>query len=67
VKGQIELVQSVIAKIGKKLNEEEEIKGTIGDLVRLIQLEKEMEQEMEVPHEIKVRWIETQAPSSKEE
>jgi hypothetical protein len=60
VKGQIDLVKQVIAKLGKRLNDDEDLKGSISDLVRLIQLEKEMEEEMEVPHEIKVRWVENQ-------
>jgi hypothetical protein len=57
LKGQLELVQKVIQKIGTKLENDTEIKGTIGDLVRLIQLEKEIEEETETPDEIRVTWV----------
>jgi hypothetical protein len=59
-------VQDVIRKIGEKLKTETEIKGTIGDLVRLIQLEKEMEEETATPSEIKVTWVERNTPPSNE-
>jgi hypothetical protein len=57
VKGQLGLVQKVIEKLGKRLETDSDIKGTIGDLVRLIQLEKEIEEEVETPDEIKVTWV----------
>jgi hypothetical protein len=63
--GQLTLVQKVIEKLGKKLETDTDIKGTIGDLVRLIQLEKEIEEEVETPDEIKVTWVDRQRePSS---
>jgi hypothetical protein len=63
MKGQLDLVQKVIEKIGKKLQEDKDIKGTIGDLVRLIQLEKEIEEEIETPDEIKVTWVDQRKES----
>ena len=49
------LVSNVIKKIEAKLDADE-LKPTVGDLFRLLQLEKEMEEEQ--PKEIKVSWIE---------
>ncbi|MGA2328551.1 MAG: hypothetical protein ABSH05_19930 [Bryobacteraceae bacterium] len=54
------LVSNVIKKIEEKLDADE-LKPTVGDLFRLLQLEKEMEQEQ--PKEIKVSWVE---PDEKE-
>ena len=63
MKGQLELVQNVIKKIGTKLETDQDLKGTIGDLVRLIQLEKEIEEETETPDEIKVTWVDRRKES----
>jgi hypothetical protein len=63
LKGQLELVQNVIRKIGTKLETDTDLKGTIGDLVRLIQLEKEIEEETETPDEIKVTWVDRRKES----
>lgn len=63
MKGQLELVQNVIRKIGTKLETDTDLKGTIGDLVRLIQLEKEIEEETETPDEIKVTWVDRRKES----
>jgi hypothetical protein len=49
-----ELVSGLIKKIQEKLGNEE-FKPTVGDLLRLLQLEQEMEEEQ--PREIKVSWI----------
>ncbi|MGC9969385.1 MAG: hypothetical protein ABSE56_02225 [Bryobacteraceae bacterium] len=54
------LVSNVIKKIEAKLNADE-LKPTVGDLFRLLQLEKELEAEQ--PKEIKVLWVE---PDEKE-
>jgi hypothetical protein len=53
-KEKAELVSEVILKIEKKLDENE-LKPTVGDLLRLLQLEKELEDEE--PKEIKVSWV----------
>jgi hypothetical protein len=50
-----ELVSNFIQKIEDKLGKDE-LKPTVGDLFRLLQLEKEMEEEQ--PREIKVSWVE---------
>jgi len=49
-----ELVSGLIKKIQAKLGSDE-FKPTVGDLLRLLQLEQEMEEEQ--PREIKVSWI----------
>jgi hypothetical protein len=54
------LVRKVIAKIEKKLDDDE-LKPTVGDLLRLLQLQKEFAEEQ--PREIKVLWVE---PGEKE-
>lgn len=51
------LVRDVIHKIEEKLDKDE-LKPTVGDLVRLVQLEKELEEEEDRPKEIKVSWVE---------
>lgn len=58
----VALVKKVIEKIQGKLTNEE-VKPTVGDFIRLLQLEKELEQEQEQPKEIKVTWVE---PGGKE-
>ena len=50
-----ELVEQVIEKMEQKLKSEE-VKPSVGDLIRLLQLEKELEEEQ--PKEIKVSWVE---------
>lgn len=52
-----ELVTKVIEKIEKKIDQDE-LKPTVGDLVRLLQLEKELEED-EQPTEVKVSWVES--------
>jgi hypothetical protein len=54
-KRQAALVHKVMENIEKKL-EADELKPSVGDLVRLLQLEKELVQEQ--PKEIKVSWVE---------
>jgi hypothetical protein len=54
------LVKQVIQQIGKKL-EKDELKPTVGDFIRLLQIEKELLEE--TPKEIKVSWVE---PDEKE-
>jgi polyhydroxyalkanoate synthesis regulator phasin len=49
-----ELVSELIKKIQGKLAKDE-LKPTVGDLLRLLQLEQEMEEEQ--PREIRVSWI----------
>jgi hypothetical protein len=58
-------VTKVIRKIEKKL-EADELKPTVGDYIRLLQLERELEDEQ--PREIKVSWVEPEdkGPASQE-
>ncbi len=49
-----ELVDEVIRKIEEKI-EGGDVKATVGDLIRLLQMEEELEQEQ--PKEIKVTWV----------
>lgn len=51
------LVRDVIEKIEEKLAKDE-LKPTVGDLVRLVELEKKLEEEEDRPKEIKVSWVE---------
>jgi hypothetical protein len=55
-KSKAKLVSKVIAKIEQKL-EADELKPSVGDFIRLLQLEKELKEE-EQPKEIKVSWVE---------
>jgi hypothetical protein len=55
------LVNKMIQSFEEKL-EKKELKGTLGDFIRLLQLEKELEDEQ--PKEIEVRWVEPSEPGS---
>jgi len=50
-----ELVEQVIEKMEQKLKSDE-VKPSVGDFIRLLQFEKELEEEQ--PREIKVSWVE---------
>ncbi|MBM3745328.1 MAG: hypothetical protein FJW34_05985 [Acidobacteria bacterium] len=49
------LVEEMIQKMKEKLTSGE-MKPSVGDLIRLLQLEKELEEEQ--PREIRVSWVE---------
>lgn len=49
------LVDKAIQNIGSKL-ETDEVKGTYSDLIRLLQLKKELQAES--PREVQVKWVE---------
>ncbi len=51
------LVKQAIRQIGEKI-ESNELKPTVGDFIRLLQLEKELLEES--PKEIKVSWVEAE-------
>lgn len=55
-KSKSKLVSKVIARLEEKL-ESDELKPSVGDFIRLLQLEKELNEE-EQPKEIKVSWVE---------
>lgn len=64
-KKQAEVVGELIEKVEQKLGEGE-VKATLGDYIRLVQLRKELEEEE--PKEIEVRWVdpeETESDSGK--
>lgn len=49
------MVQEILEKVEQKLNEGE-VKATLGDYIRLVQLQKELEEEELA--EITVKWVE---------
>ncbi len=49
------LVNKLLKSIERRL-EKDELKATLGDFIRLLQLKKELEDEE--PREIEVRWVE---------
>lgn len=55
-KNKAKLIGGVIARMEAKLKSED-VKPSVGDLIRLLQLEKELEEE-EQPKEIEVSWVE---------
>jgi hypothetical protein len=59
------LIRKAIQNIESKIDTNE-VKATIGDFIRLLQMEKELE--VEQPRDIKVTWVETSAaePASEE-
>jgi hypothetical protein len=54
-KSRARAVKSLLAKVEKKMAGDE-IKATVGDYIRLVQLQKELDDEE--PKEIKVTWVE---------
>jgi hypothetical protein len=52
---QAELVKALLKKLEGKLSSKE-FKGTLGDFIRLLQLQRELDDER--PAEIKVTWVE---------
>ena len=57
-------VSKLLEKLEEKL-EDETPKATLGDYIRLVQLEKELADE-ETPREIKVTWVEPRVTSESE-
>ncbi len=49
-----ELIARALQKVGQKLDKDE-FKGTIGDLIRLIQLQKELG--FDQPTQVTVQWV----------
>jgi hypothetical protein len=62
-KSQAEVVDELIEQVEKKLGGND-VKVTLADYIRLVQLRKELEEE--TPKEIKVTWIERDPESSSE-
>jgi hypothetical protein len=57
------LVEKAIKSIEKKLGTEA-MKATLGDFIRLLQLQKELQ--VDEPKEIKITWVEKEETSSTE-
>jgi hypothetical protein len=57
------LVNRLLNSIERRL-EKDELKATLGDFIRLLQLQKELEDEE--PREIEVRWVEPEPVSANE-
>ena len=53
--GQAQVVKDMLSKIEGRMNKNE-MKATMGDYIRLVQLHKELDDES--PKEIKVTWVE---------
>jgi hypothetical protein len=65
VSGQARAVKSMLTKIEEKMSGNQ-MKATLGDYIRLVQLHKELDDES--PKEIKVTWVEpAEMGSAKEE
>lgn len=56
-----EVVQKILERMEDKLSHDD-VKATLGDYIRLVQLEKELEDDE--PREIKVTWIEPEKTES---
>ena len=59
-KRQAGVVKKLLKKVEKKLGGDE-VKASLGDYIRLVQLQKELEEEQ--PKEIKVTWVEPEETS----
>jgi 5,10-methylenetetrahydrofolate reductase len=62
--GQAQAVRCMLTKIEKKMKGDQ-MKATLGDYIRLVQLHKELDDES--PKEIRVTWVEPAERSAKEE
>ena len=58
------LVNKLLHSIEQRL-EKDELKATLGDLIRLLQLQRELEDEQ--PGEIEVRWVEPEPANANAE
>jgi hypothetical protein len=54
VKKQAQVVEELIGKVEQKLSKGD-VKATVGDYIRLVQLQKELEEDE--PRNIEVRWV----------
>ena len=62
--GQAQAVKCMLTKIEEKMTGNQ-MKATLGDYIRLVQLHKELDDES--PKEIRVTWVEPAERSAKEE
>jgi hypothetical protein len=59
-----EVVEQLLEKVEQRLAEGD-VKATVGDYIRLVQLQKELEEEE--PGEITVRWVDLEKTESETE
>lgn len=59
-----EIVEGLIEKVERKLSKGD-MKASLGDYIRLVQLQKELEEEE--PREITVTWVEPEEAEQKQE
>ena len=64
-KRQAQVVSTLLKKLEQKLSDDE-LRATLGDYIRLVQLRKELEDDDE-PREIKVTWVEPETTVSDSE
>jgi hypothetical protein len=64
-KRQARVVSGLLKKLEQKLGDDE-LRATLGDYIRLVQLRKELEEDDE-PREIKVTWVEPERTGSDSE
>ena len=58
---QAEIVERLLGAIAGRI-EKDQLKASLGDFIRLLQLQKELD--IEEPKEIEVRWVEAREPES---
>jgi hypothetical protein len=59
------IVQKLLKKVEQRLSKDD-VKASLGDYIRLVQLQKELEDE-EQPREMKVTWVEAEKEESDSE
>jgi hypothetical protein len=64
-KRQAQVVSTLLKKLERKLSDDD-LRATLGDYIRLVQLRKELEDDEE-PREIKVTWVEPETTGSDSE
>ena len=63
---QVELIDMALRAFEHRLLHDENLKPTLTEYLKLLQVEKEVAQEKEGPREITVTWIEPEGNSSEE-
>jgi hypothetical protein len=62
-RAQAEVVRQLLDGVGKRL-QDQDLKVSLADYIRLVQLQKELEQDE--PREIRVTWVDRESESSSE-
>lgn len=63
-KKKAQVVEQILERVEQKISEGD-VKATLGDYIRLVQLHKELEEEE--PGEITVRWVDPEEPAAEQE